>query len=107
MVYIDKNSEEHIVISRTSPSVSRQFDLKLINNLTNEMIEYPNVISASKNDLLYCFIVNTLELIDGEYTYFVFQKGRNLDTGLLRVGEIDEIKPIAYQKDENIIVYNG
>lgn len=107
MVYVEQNTGELVVIPRHSPSISRQFDLKLINNLTNEMIVYPNVTSTSKNEKLYCFEVNTDDLNDGEYTYFVFQKDKNMDTGLLRVFSNEETTPVSYEKEENIVTYNG
>lgn len=107
MVYVEQFSGEEVIIPRHSPSISRQFDLKLINNLTNEMIVYPNVISTSKNEKLYCFNVNTDELVEGEYTYFVFQKGKNMDTGLLKVFNQQGSEPVTYEINENIVTYNG
>lgn len=107
MTYIEQKVDEHVIIPRDYPSISRVFDLKLINNLTNEMIVYPNVISESKNPHLYCFIINTTELVKGEYTYFIYQKGKSLDTGLLVVGEVEEVEVQSYELEKNIVVYNG
>lgn len=108
MVYIKQNEEETIVISRNNGSISRNFDLILINNLTNEAITYPNILSTASNNILYCFTINTLDLESGEYSYFIRDviSAKILDKGLASV-VTDEPEIIEYENDKKTIVYNG
>lgn len=108
MVYISRNENEIVIIPRHQQSFSRQFSLKIINNLTNELVSYPNLISTSKNELFYCFEINTKGLESGEYTYYVFDVNKNIlvDFGLMRI-DWEESVNVEYNKNENIVVYNG
>ena len=107
MVYINKNSDEFVIIPKHLPSVSRVYDLRLVNNLSKVESIFPSITSTSKNSLLYCFKLNINDFEEGEYTYTITNpKGVCMDRGLLKiVGE--ESKTIKYKEEKNIVVYNG
>ena len=69
MVYINKNSDEFVIIPKHLPSISRVYDLRLVNNLSKVESIFPSIISTSKNSLLYCFKLNINDFEDGEYTF--------------------------------------
>lgn len=107
MVYFERNTNETLIIPRHLQSISRQFNLILVNNLTSEVVSYPNIISTSKNPKLYCFDINTSELLKGEYTYYIKDKRDVIvDSGLCVLSGEEEVKK-EYQNEKNTIVYNG
>lgn len=107
MVYFERNTNETLIIPRHLQSISRQFDLTLVNNLTNEVVSYPNITSTSNNPKLYCFYINTSELIEGEYTYYIKDKRDVIvDSGLCALIGEEEVRK-EYQNEKNTIVYNG
>jgi hypothetical protein len=62
--------------------------LKLINNLTKNTIEFGELEDKLVSALFYSFDISVPDgVIDGEYTYELYDDEKKVSTGLLQVGD--------------------
>lgn len=82
----------------------------LINNLTKEEHYYFDLIDEYDNvlSLYYQFYIDVSELIDGEYTLYLFtENGELITTELVQIGDYVSKHNTTYNKNNKYVTYNG
>lgn len=84
--------------------------LKLVNNLTKKSYIIDNLVeNANSTDIFYCLDIQLPEgILDGEYTYFLYQDGYLLVQGICQIGDYTPNNTTYNNNNEReTIVYNG
>lgn len=106
MIYIDSSST-NIAIPCNITKGTTQYTLVLKNGITNTEYEY-DVTDSMVSSLYYLFPI-TLDIENGEYTYFLYAGDNELvATGLLQFGKIEEptVEKKYYTRQRTIKIYN-
>lgn len=110
MIYLDSNTNL-IEIPKHQNVFELEFGLQLINTVSNDVFEFPNLTDKADSELLYHFEISPelmTSLIDGEYVYKVITKstGEVVEIGLVQFGDYD--KSIEqHEKSNKIVQYDG
>lgn len=88
-----------------------KYNISLINNLTKEEYNYFDLIDENDNvfpSLYYQFNLDVSELIDGEYTLYLFtEDGELITTELVQIGDYVNKHNTTYNKNNKYVTYNG
>ena len=83
--------------------------LKLVNNLTKKSYIIDNLVeNANSTDIFYCLDIQLpADILDGEYTYFLYQDGYLLVQGICQIGDYTP-EQTRFNNDSNeVIVFEG
>lgn len=81
--------------------------LKIINNLTKNTIEFGEIEDKMVSAVFYSFEIGLPDGVkDGEYTYELYEDGKMVSTGLLQIGDYERESGKEYNENKKgYIVY--
>lgn len=80
--------------------------LKLINNLTKNIIELGEVKDKLISTVYYVFDINLpTDVVDGEYTYELYDGEKMVSAGLLQIGDYVQDNKEYKETKKDYIVY--
>lgn len=82
--------------------------VKLINNTTKEEYEINELKDNLKSNFFYSFNIQLPEnMLDGEYTYYLFDGDKETARGLVQIGDYER-KTIQHNNEKKgYVTYNG
>lgn len=88
-----------------------KYSITLINNLTKEEYQYIDLIDNNNGifSLYYSFEIDVSNLIDGEYTLYLYDEDNTLiQTELVQIGDyINKNTSSTYNNNKKYVTYNG
>ena len=87
-----------------------KYSITLINNLTKEEYQYIDLIDNNNGifSLYYSFEIDVSNLIDGEYTLYLYDEDNTLiQTELVQIGDYVNKHNTSYNKNNKYVTYNG
>lgn len=88
-----------------------KYSITLINNLTKEEYQYIDLIDNNNGifSLYYSFEIDVSNLIDGEYTLYLYDEDNTLiQTELVQIGDyINKNTSYTYNNNKKYVTYNG
>lgn len=87
-----------------------KYSITLINNLTKEEYQYIDLIDNNNGifSLYYSFEIDVSNLIDGEYTLYLYDEDNTLmQTELVQIGDYVNKHNTSYNNNKKYVTYNG
>lgn len=102
MIYL-KNDQTTVKIPKQINSILTDYKLRIINNLSNVVLEL-DVVDLSTANLFYTFNIDASNIQTGEYKYEIIGNGEIMTNGLMIVGNYKK-ETTQYQTETTIKTY--